>query len=76
MKTFLLYGPKDIKLAEKPIPEPGYGQVIVKSAYTGICGSDVHYFKHGFCGSFIPKQPFALGHEFSGVIYKKSYDFL
>jgi len=70
VKTFLLYGPKDIKLAEKTIPEPGYGQVIVKSAYTGICGSDVHYFKHGFCGSFIPKQPFALGHEFSGVIYK------
>ncbi|MFZ4376518.1 MAG: L-idonate 5-dehydrogenase [Saprospiraceae bacterium] len=70
MKTFLLYGSKDIKLAEKIIPEPGYGQVIVKPAYTGICGSDVHYFKHGFCGSFVPKKPFALGHEFSGVIYK------
>ncbi len=68
MKTFLLYGSKDIRLTEKPIPEPGEDQVLIKPTFTGICGSDVHYFQHGYCGNFVPKRPFALGHEFAGII--------
>ena len=69
MKTFLLYGAKDIRLAEKPIPQPEAGQVLIEPKFTGICGSDVHYFQHGYCGNFFPKRPFALGHEFAGVIH-------
>ena len=69
MKTYLLYGSKDIRLSEKSIPETGDEQVLIKPKFTGICGSDVHYFQHGYCGNFVPKRPFALGHEFAGVIY-------
>ena len=68
MKTYLLYGAKDIRLSEKPVPIPGDDQVLIKPKFTGICGSDVHYFQHGYCGNFIPKRPFALGHEFAGVV--------
>lgn len=68
MKTYLLYGAKDVRLTEKSIPEPAAGQVLIKPTFTGICGSDVHYFQHGYCGNFVPKRPFALGHEFAGVI--------
>jgi 2-desacetyl-2-hydroxyethyl bacteriochlorophyllide A dehydrogenase len=68
MKTYLLYGAKDIRLDEKSTPEPGAGQVLLAPKFTGICGSDVHYYQHGYCGRFVPKRPFALGHEFSGVI--------
>jgi L-idonate 5-dehydrogenase len=68
MKTFLLYGAKDIRLAEKPTPVLEAGQVLLEPKFTGICGSDVHYFQHGYCGSFVPKRPFALGHEFAGVV--------
>lgn len=68
MKAYLLHGAKDIRLEEKPAPEPGAGQVLLAPKFTGICGSDVHYYQHGYCGRFIPKRPFALGHEFSGVI--------
>ena len=68
MKTYLLYGSKDIRLTEKPIPAPNENQVLIKPTFTGICGSDIHYFQHGYCGNFIPKRPFALGHEFAGVI--------
>jgi 2-desacetyl-2-hydroxyethyl bacteriochlorophyllide A dehydrogenase len=68
MKTFLLHGPKDIRPAEKPVPEPGPEEVLVEIKFTGICGSDIHYFDHGYCGRFIPKRPFALGHEFSGIV--------
>lgn len=34
----------------------------------GICGSDVHYYKHGVIGPFVVKQPMILGHEASGVV--------
>jgi L-idonate 5-dehydrogenase len=68
MNAFLLFGSKDIKLEEKPIPTIEAPQVLVKPRFTGICGSDVHYFQHGYCGRFVPKRPFALGHEFSGVV--------
>lgn len=50
------------------MPETVPGTVIVEPAFTGICGSDVHYFQHGYCGRFVPKCPFALGHEFAGIV--------
>lgn len=68
MKTYLLYGPKDIRLADRPVPTLEAGEVLVEIKFTGICGSDLHYFNHGFCGRFVPKRPFALGHEFSGIV--------
>ena len=36
----------------------------------GICGSDVHYWKHGAIGDFIVKAPMVLGHESSGTVIK------
>lgn len=35
---------------------------------TGLCGSDVHYYEHGSCGSFKVEKPMVLGHESSGII--------
>lgn len=37
-------------------------------SWTGICGSDVHYWQHGGIGSFIVKEPMVLGHESAGVV--------
>ncbi len=68
MKIFQLHAAEDIRLDEKPKPEPRAGEVLVEPKYTGICGSDVHYYKHGYCGRFVPKRPFALGHEFAGMV--------
>lgn len=68
MKAYLLHGALDIRAEERPDPEPMPGMVVVEPRFTGICGSDLHYFRHGYCGKFVPKRPFALGHEFSGVI--------
>lgn len=68
MNAYSLHGKKDIRCAPRPIPilEPGY--VLVKVRRIGICGSDIHYYDHGYCGAFIPKRPFILGHEFSGQV--------
>lgn len=43
-------------------------QIAVHSC--GICGSDVHYWKHGAIGDFIVRAPMILGHESSGTVTK------
>lgn len=68
MKAYSLYGEKDIRCEKRAIPAVKQGHVLVKVRRIGICGSDIHYFEHGYCGAFIPKSPFVLGHEFSGEI--------
>lgn len=72
MDAFLLFGKRDIRYSELPYPDAGPGEVIVRVKSVGICGSDVHYFKDGKIGSFIPKAPFALGHELSGIIEEET----
>jgi L-idonate 5-dehydrogenase len=64
----VLYGEKDLRLEDRPLPQAGPGQVVIRVARAGICGSDIHYFQHGYCGAFIPTGPFILGHEFVGTI--------
>jgi L-iditol 2-dehydrogenase len=48
------------------LPLPGQVQITIKS--TGLCGSDLHYYKHGRNGKFVLKSPLVLGHEASGVV--------
>ena len=38
---------KQIIVDQLPVPEPGAGQVLVKTLACGICGSDLHMLKHG-----------------------------
>ena len=68
MQRFRLYGSRQIALDHftTPIPEPS--EVLIAVSHVGICGSDKHYFAHGRCGAFVPRAPFALGHEFSGIV--------
>ena len=68
MKAYLLHGEKDLRehTIELPLVTPGHVMLRVKRA--GICGSDIHYYSHGKIGSFIPKRPFVLGHEFAGEV--------
>jgi L-iditol 2-dehydrogenase len=57
--------PWSMPLKDVPKPEPRAGEVIVRVAAVGICGSDVH----GFTGSTGRRQPgIIMGHEFCGPI--------
>ena len=49
-------------------PEPGPGQVRLRPAYVGICGSDLHYLSDGAAGVFRIVEPLIPGHEMSGVV--------
>ncbi|RDW72974.1 GroES-like protein [Coleophoma cylindrospora] len=67
--SFVLNKPFDVSFEEKPLPAPpGPYDVILAINYTGICGSDVHYWVHGAIGSFVLKAPMVLGHESAGTV--------
>lgn len=54
---------------DRPIPQlSSPHEVLVAIKWTGICGSDVHYWQHGGIGSFIVREPMVLGHESAGVV--------
>jgi len=40
--------------------------VLLQVNFTGICGSDIHYWQHGRIADFVVKDPMVLGHESSG----------
>lgn len=46
----------------------GKDDVRIAVRNVGVCGSDVHYYKHGAIGPFVVREPMVLGHEASGVI--------
>jgi L-iditol 2-dehydrogenase len=65
----VLHGVGDLRLQEWPMPPaPGAGEVLVRIANVGICGSDVHYWTHGSIGPFVVRAPMVIGHESSGVV--------
>jgi len=68
MKCFRLHGPRLLMLDDVPEPKMAVSDVLVAVRHVGLCGSDKHYYMHGRCGGFVPKAPFVLGHEFSGVV--------
>ena len=68
MRAVVIHAPKDLRIDSYPDPAPGPGEVRVKIANGGICGSDLHYYHHGGFGVVRIQQPMALGHEIAGVV--------
>ena len=56
---------KPLTIEEKPVPEPGPGQVLVKVKASGLCVSDLH-IQDGLIATV--KLPYTPGHEMAGVI--------
>ncbi len=68
MKSIVAHAAKDLRIEEHDMPTPGPGQVLIKMAAGGICGSDLHYYNHGGFGPIRLKEPMTLGHEVAGHI--------
>jgi L-iditol 2-dehydrogenase len=64
----VLHEPGDIRIEERPMPEPGPREVLVEVTSVGVCGSDVHYYEHGRIGSHVVRAPLVLGHESAGRV--------
>ncbi|WSQ07984.1 L-idonate 5-dehydrogenase [Streptomyces sp. NBC_01231] len=64
----VIHGQGDLRVEEVPVPVPGPGQALVAVRYGGVCGSDLHYWRHGGVGDFRLKEPMVLGHEVVGTV--------
>ena len=65
-----LYGKQDLKVETQAFSEPGPGNVLLRMAVGGICGSDLHYYQDGGFGPIQVREPIISGHEASGYVDK------
>ena len=70
----VLHGKMDMRLQSLPVPELKGNDVLLRMSSVGICGSDIKYWTHGYCGMFTLKSPMVLGHEASGTVVKLGPD--
>jgi L-idonate 5-dehydrogenase len=63
-----IFAPEDLRVVERPLGELAEGMVRIAFGAGGICGSDMHYFKHARTGDFAVTSPMVLGHEIAGTI--------
>ncbi|WP_344341540.1 alcohol dehydrogenase catalytic domain-containing protein, partial [Streptomyces rhizosphaericus] len=77
MRAARFYGKEDLRIEDVPEPAPGPGEVKLRNAYTGICGTDLHVFFTPEASGFDFSKPNELtgaalpqvfGHEFAGQI--------
>lgn len=62
MRAAVLYDVDDIRIEQRPIPQIGPGELLVRTQASGICSGDVMawYVRR--------KAPLVLGHEPSGIV--------
>ena len=68
MLALVAHAAKDLRIEERPVAAPGEGEISVRIAFGGVCGSDLHYYNHGGFGTVRIKEPMILGHEIAGVV--------
>ena len=68
MRASVLTGAGSLTVEDRPVPSPQPHEVLVEVAAVGVCGSDVHYYRHGRIGDYVVTEPMILGHELSGRI--------
>lgn len=67
--SFVLSAPNETTYEDRPIPEIKHPHdVLLQVNFTGICGSDIHYWVHGKIGEYVVKDPMVLGHESAGTV--------
>jgi L-iditol 2-dehydrogenase len=70
-----LHGPEDLRVELVPHPgEPPPGQVLLRVEVVGICGSDLHTYRHARIGDTALAAPLIPGHEFAGIVDRVGAD--
>ncbi|MFA9230068.1 MAG: L-idonate 5-dehydrogenase [Microgenomates group bacterium] len=68
MRAIVIHAAKDLRIEEVTPQDLGAGQLRLRLATGGVCGSDLHYYNHGGFGAIRLKQPMILGHEVSAYV--------
>ena len=64
----------DLRLEAVPLRVRRPDETVVRIAYGGICGSDLHYWLHGAAGESVLRAPLVLGHEVVGTVVEAAAD--
>lgn len=67
MRAAVMFGPQDIRVIDKPVPEPGPGEVLVRVAMCGMCGTDLKIYD-GHFPQTPPYGEYTPGHEWTGTV--------
>lgn len=70
----VVHGAGDVRVEDLPQPIPAADEAVVEIAYGGVCGSDLHYWRHGAAGASILREPMILGHEVVGTVVARAAD--
>jgi L-iditol 2-dehydrogenase len=68
VRAAVLIEPGKVELRDVPRPECGPNDVVVAPRAVGICGSDMHLYRHGRIGTSVVERPLVLGHEPAGEV--------
>lgn len=69
-----LFAAEDLRIVDIELGGLAPNMVRVKFGAGGICGSDMHYFRHAKTGDFVVTSPLILGHEVAGEIIEIGHD--
>jgi len=58
------------RLSDQPVEPPGPGEIQVRVAAVGVCGSDIHSYAEGAIGDTPCTYPMVLGHEPAGTVVR------
>jgi L-iditol 2-dehydrogenase len=72
MKAWVLGGPEELSLVEKPVPQPGPAEVLVRIDAIAVCATDIEIIRHGvpamIDGGLPFNKNFTPGHEYMGTV--------
>src|SRR6202041_3096245 len=70
MKAWVLGDPEQLSLVDKPVPEPGRAEVLVRIDAIAVCATDIEVIKHGVPAMIDGGLPFnkgsPRGHKYRG----------
>jgi 2-desacetyl-2-hydroxyethyl bacteriochlorophyllide A dehydrogenase len=70
MDAIQIVGPEKLRQTRLPIPTLMEGEILVRTAFLGVCGTDVHLLqgKSFYLERKYLKYPFTFGHEYTGTV--------
>ena len=74
MKAWVLGDPEELALVEKPVPQPGPAEVLVRVDAIAVCATDIEIIRHGLPamvdGGLPFNRGFTPGHEYMGTVVR------
>ena len=74
MKAWVLGGSEELRFVDKPVPEPGRAEVLVRIDAVAICATDLEVIHGGMPAMIEGELPFnknfTPGHEYMGTVVK------